>query len=134
SKIELKRRWWWIVLGVIIFIVAAALLGFSFPYYMDNNPLLEENNTDLYDIGFIVLFWVVPYWIRPKEFRYQAVSNDFRVTPYFIKLMQLPIPDSVIIKHRFLSQMIVAVPYYVLFLILFYVFSGLTGTFMSPAT
>lgn len=134
TKIELKTYLWWNLLGAIFFIVAAALLGIGFPYYMDNNPLLEENNPGLYDIGFIAMFWVVPYWIRPKEFRYQAVSSDFWVTPYFIKLMQLPIPDSVIIKHRFLSQMFIVVPYHVLFLILFYLFSGLTGTFMSPVT
>lgn len=134
SKIELKRRMLWIFLGAVIFIVAAALLGFSFPYYMDNNPLLEENNPGLYDLAFIFMFWIVHYWIRPKEFRHHMVGSDFWVAPYFVKLMQLPIPERVIIKHRFLSHMVVAIPSYIIFWILFYVFSGLSGEFMSPAT
>lgn len=134
SKIELKRMWLWIVISGIIFISMGILLGIGFPYYMGESPMLKENNPGLYDFIFLLLFWVVPYWMRPKEFRYHMVSSDVWLTPYFVKLMQLPIPDSVIMKHRFMTHMTLSIPYSVLFLLLFYLFSGITGAFISPVT
>lgn len=134
SKTELKRRPLFIIGTVLIFIIAALLLGIGYSYYITENPLLRENNPGIYDLMFFLLFWIVPYWMRPKEFRYHMISSDFWGTPYFIKLMQLPIPDSVIVKHRFVSHMVVSVPCNVLFLLLFYIITGVTEVFISPLT
>lgn len=132
SKIELNRQVLWIVLSALFFIMMAFFLGIGFTYYMDENPMLKENNPGLYDIAFIFLFWMVPAWMRAKEFRYQSLSSYFWGSPYFIKLMQLPIPEKVIIKHRLLTYMALSGPIHILFLLLFYLFSGWVGEFIHP--
>src|SRR5699024_7753660 len=134
SKIELKRMKVWIIIYGLIFIAMGVLLGVGFTDYMGGDPMFKDNNLGLNDFMFFLLFWIVHYGMRTKQFRYQMVSSDLWLTPYFVKLMQLPIPDKVIIKHRFLTYMTLSIPFYILFLLLFYVFSGITGEFMSPAT
>lgn len=129
SKIELKRQPMWFVLSALFFIFLAFFMGIGFQHYVTGDQAFQDNNPG-YDLVFLFLFWAVPYWMRPKDFRYQMVASDFWVNPYFIKLQQLPIPDSVIVKSRFTTYIAQSIPIYVLFLVLMYIVSGLAGEWM----
>lgn len=134
SKIELKRQIMWLVFSGLLFILLGLLLGIGFPHYIMEKAYYQENNPGLYDLVFIFLFWIVPYWVRPKDFRYHMVTSDFWVNPYFIKLQELPIPNSVIIKSRFTTSLVQSIPFYALFLLFIYIVSGLIDEFMPVGT
>lgn len=134
SKIELKHQIIWLVFSALLFLFLGIMLGMGFPYYINGNEFFQENNPGLFDFVFIFLCWTFPYWMRPKNFRYQMVASGTWVNPYFIKLLQLPIPERVILKSRFVTYLVQSIPVYLVFFLVFYFASGLTEKFMSPGT
>lgn len=132
SKIELKGYIPWLVLTLFMFVLLAFFLGASFPAYIDEHRFFKEQNPGLFDLAFLFLFGVVPYWMRPKDSRYQQISGDFYAAPFFIKLLQLPVPERVVIKSRFLTYLVQSLPFHLLFLIVFQLFAALQGHALPP--
>lgn len=107
----------------LLFFVLVFLTMVLFEIFLKSDTGLKF----IYDFVFILLFGTVPAWIKPKEFQFQKLENDFWGTAYFIFLNQLAIPKEVLIKSRFINYFIIAIPLYIaLFISLFIFFDSST--------
>ena len=71
-------------------------------------------------------------WAKPKEFQYQKLARDFWGSPYFILLKQLPIPEDILIRSRFLQYYVTSIPIHLLFLIMLFLSSASIKSLLSP--
>src|SRR5699024_10607346 len=74
------------------------------------------------DILFLLLFTVIPVWLKPSAFQLQSNGSNY-YAPSVVLYKQLPISEDVIIKNRFIIYFTYALPLQVLTLLAFYLFS-----------
>lgn len=72
------------------------------------------------DIFFFLSFCLVTHWIRPKPFKIEDINSGFLLSPNLVFLQQLPTRREIIVKYRFLTYLIISIPFNILFLISFY--------------
>ncbi|KAB2330575.1 hypothetical protein [Bacillus mesophilum] len=126
---EIKQAWWlakfevkeiakrlWLILPF------ALVFGFFF------TVAIEEEISFLYDIFFIICFWCMTYWMRPKEIQFQKVDEGVYASPYFLMLNQLAVKREALIVSRFLIYFIFAIPFNIIVLTIMLVFSDFYRT------
>ncbi len=113
TKFELKHymKSFLLLVGILIM-----LLIFIVPTMAD----YFENSTLGIDVFFILAFCIITTWIKPKQFQNQDDHNGQLLSPYLVTLQQLPTRRSIIVKHRFLTYIIITIPFSLLFLIALY--------------
>lgn len=95
----------------------------------------SENGVDIVlDIFFILNFWLMTVWLRPKEFQYQKINEGFWASPYVLMLRKLPISKHVLVLSRFITYLTFSIPYNVFILLWFYLFSNDLREAMSLGT
>lgn len=124
TKLELKyyAKSFVLLLGILIM-----LLIFIVPTMAD----YFENSTLGIDVFFLLAFGIITTWVKPKQFQYQDHSNGLLLSPYLVMLNQLPTKREVIVKHRFLTYMIITIPFNTLFLVSLYVLTPVIHDTMS---
>ena len=127
AKFELNGSKKGIITTVLTFIVFFLFIVYTFEKNKDAELLSMT-----YDIFFGIVFWFSVAWSKPKEFQYQKLARDFWGSPYFIMLKQLPIPEEILIRSRFLQYYVISIPIHLLFLIMFFLSSASIRTLLSP--
>lgn len=114
TKFELKYylKSFLLLIGVLIM-----LLIFIVPTMAD----YFENSTLGIDVFFIFAFCIITTWVKPKQFQNQDDNNGWLLSPYLVMLQQLPAKREIIIKHRFLTYIIITIPFSLLFLVSLYI-------------
>lgn len=95
-------------------------------------PVFSESGQKLkffYDLLFLIIFTMLPSWIRTKEFQYQKIGEETWGTPYFIFLHQMAIPKEILLKSRFVNYYSLAIPLHVLLFVLLFIFSEARNVF-----
>jgi hypothetical protein len=121
---EIKQAWWlakfevketakrlWLILPF------ALIFGFFF------TEAVGDEFSFLYDIFFILTFWCMTYWMRPKEIQFQKVDEGVYASPYFLMLNQLAVKREALIISRFLVYYIFAIPFNIIVLSIMLLFS-----------
>lgn len=122
AKFEVKASMKGIMKGIITLIASALVLAVFFTVVFSDSDL--ENMTIVFDVLFLLIFWIVPASFRPKEFQIKKMGGDTWASPYFVMLNQLPITKNVLAMSRFISYFSISIPFYVFLLTLIYAFSS----------
>jgi|SRR5690625_2808298 len=127
TKLELKyyAKSFLLLLGILIM-----LLIIIVPTMAD----YFENSTLGIDVFFILAFCIITTWIKPKQFQNQDHSNGLLLSPYLVILQQLPIKKEIMIKHRFLTYIIISIPFNILFLVSLYLLTPIIHDTMPIGT
>lgn len=127
TKLELRyyTKSFLLLLGILIM-----LLIFIVPTMAD----YFDNSTLGIDVYFILVFCIITSWIKPKQFQNQDHSNGLMLSPYLVMLNQLPTKKEIMIKHRFLTYLIVSIPFNILFLVLLYILTPIIHDTMPIGT
>lgn len=118
AKFEIKAS----VQGILL--LFAMTLGLSLFFTSVFSGSVLEAAPLVFDVFFLLTFWMVAASFRPKEFQLKKIGGDTWASPYFIMLNQLPITKNVLVMSRFISYFIVSIPFHVLVLTLIYAFSS----------
>lgn len=116
ASFELKASWKSIFTFAIALVVVVMLIA----------PIFSEMGQQLkffYDLMFLMIFIVIPSWLRKKEFQYQKIGEETWGASYFIFLHQMAIPKEILLKSRFVNYYFFAIPFHVLFFVLLFIFS-----------
>ncbi len=100
------------------------LLGFMLLYGTFFSLTIEMHNTLFFDFFFLLVFWIMYYFTRPKEFQLQKISEGVWASPFVLMLNQLPIPKNTLIISRFLVFFIFSLPFHLFILTFIYIFSA----------
>lgn len=127
TKLELRyyTKGFLLLIGILIM-----LLIFIVPTMAD----YFENSTLGIDVFFILAFGIITTWVKPKQFQNQDDSNGLLLSPYLVMLQQLPTKKEIMIKHRFLTYMLISIPFNILFLVSLYILSPIIHDTMSIGT
>ncbi|MCG3417814.1 hypothetical protein ACTWPF_02240 [Oceanobacillus sp. M65] len=120
AKLELQASKLSFIYGFVLTMFVTLFLITTLPSYLDNGYVG-------YDFFFLLLFSVGAIWAKPKEFQIQKVSGVLLASPILMMQLALPIKRSVLVKSRFIIQFFYSIPYQLLFLIAFYIFSPITN-------
>jgi hypothetical protein len=127
TKLELRyyAKSFLLLLGILIM-----LLIFIVPTMAD----YFENSTLGIDVFFILAFCIVTTWVKPKQFQIQDHSNGLLLSPHLVMLNQLPTRRGMIVKHRFLTYIIISIPFNILFLLFLYILTPIIHDTMPIGT
>ncbi|QED46359.1 hypothetical protein [Cytobacillus dafuensis] len=106
-----------------IITLAAMAVGLSIFFTLVFSISEMEDVTIVYDIFFVLTFWVVAASFRPKEIQLKKMNGGTWASPYFVMLNQLPITKNVLVMSRFIGFFIISIPFNVLVLTLIYALS-----------
>ncbi|MDE5413411.1 hypothetical protein [Alkalihalobacterium chitinilyticum] len=116
AKFELKAS----IQGFLSLLLFLALLLFII---VTASPFIfVEGNVGL-DLLFILVFGAFAVYCKPKEFQYQKVEDGLWASPYFMNLLQLPIPKKVLIQSRFIVNFVYTIPFHSFLLLFIYILS-----------
>lgn len=122
ASFELKASW----KSIFTFILSLVIITTLFA------PMFSELGQKLkffHDLLFLIIFTMLPSWIRTKEFQFQKIGEETWGTPYFIFLHQMAIPKEILLKSRFINYFILAIPLHVLLFVLLFIFSEARNVF-----
>lgn len=100
------------------------LLGFSFIYGVFFSISTFEQHSFLFDFFFLIIFWFMPIWTKPKEFQLQKISEGLWASPFVVMLNQLPVQKNVLIISRFITYFTFSIPTHIFILGFIYFFAA----------
>lgn len=117
TKFEFKKL---ITVPVIIILFIGLIIFISIVNGMINSSV--DNNFMGLDILLVFLFIFILPLLKLGNSKSKGLSNHHPAA-YLIRLHQLPIKNSVIVKHRFLTSLLISIPLQVLVLLSLYLLS-----------
>lgn len=105
----------------------AVVVLLSFDLYLN-----EEFAT--FDFLFLLLFFMFPSWMKPKEFQMQKFNGNLWTVPVLIMQQHLPISKNVLVKSRFILHQLFSLPYQLILLIVLYAVSPDFREMMVPVS
>lgn len=124
AMMEFKTSAVGMLFGILMIILVSLLLITSYTDYLERNYVG-------FDLLFILLFTVVPSWMRSKAFQPQKINETIFASPIYILQTTLPIPLDVVIKSRIVIYFLLSFPIQLLLLIAVYIFTPFQ-TSLSP--
>lgn len=122
ASFELKASWKSIFTFILSLVIITTLFASMFSE-------LGQKLKFFHDLLFLIIFTMLPSWIRTKEFQFQKIGEETWGTPYFIFLHQMAIPKEILLKSRFINYFILAIPLHVLLFVLLFIFSEARNVF-----
>src|SRR5690625_4397588 len=116
-KAEIKQYKWTILLLTAL-LIGLVLLSISATYSFTSEQLLDD--TPIF-VTTIFLLNVVIILVRPKTFRSQNISYNFRACEHLLHLQQLPLKKSTIIFYRMITNYVILIPSLLLYSITIYI-------------
>src|SRR5690625_114444 len=112
---ELRHSKWHLLLlfGLLIGLI---FLRLTTPY-----KTVEQVMTDFSTPAFLFILVLFIITIRPKIFRSQHLTYNFRACEHLVHLQQLPIKKATIVKYRLLANYILLIPILTIYLTTLYI-------------
>lgn len=123
--LEIKTSILYLLLFIPVFVVFTLLFTTSF------SPYLKANNVG-FDFLFILIFSVIPIWLRNKHFQIQKIQGSVWASPTYVMQMQLPIPTQILAKSRLITYLFFSIPFHALLLLLIYLFTPALQVTLTP--
>ncbi|HLQ73476.1 MAG TPA: hypothetical protein VK125_04545 [Bacillota bacterium] len=117
ARLELGEMKTYILYYIAIVIYFLFLMNTSFPGYF-------ENSSFGLDILFVLLFAILPRYLRKRDFQWMPLQKGWYASYFGISLSTLPIKRRVIAKYHFLVHIILSVPIQLAVLTLIYITSS----------
>ncbi|API91942.1 hypothetical protein J32TS6_23620 [Virgibacillus pantothenticus] len=123
AQLELSHSIGKFFLGYLIVIIFSGFFVFNLQGYLSNGFIF-------YDM-FFILFFIIGANMGPDHFRSKQHFNFAH--PLLITQLQLPIEQNILIKSRFVIHFCFTLPVQILFLVVFYLTSPISGLLSIPA-
>lgn len=112
---------------LVLYTAVAGVALLSFDLYLDDSFAT-------FDFLFLLLFFMFPSWMKPKEFQMQKVNGDLWTVPALIMQQHLPLSNNVLVKSRFILNLFFSLPYQIILLIILYIVSSGFREMMDPVS
>src|SRR5690625_155663 len=113
------------LLVFFISIFISIIIGMTLNGYLTNQSIG-------FDFFFIILFSIFPAWFKPEAAQYKRVSGELWASHIFIMYKQLPIPEDIIVKNRFIIHFMYSLPMLILILCLSFLITSIVQPILTP--
>src|SRR5690625_5266619 len=109
----------------VVSIFISIFIGMTFNDYLSNQSIG-------FDVFFLILFSIFSAWFKPEATQYKNVSGELCASHIFIMYKQLPIPEDIIVKSRFINHFMYSLPMLSLILCLNYLITYTEQPILTP--